>query len=117
MHPTWYNTAAKNKMTTTIIRVTTTVDAPRSSNLGTKHFKRWAILNLTLALLFAALTVACDCVLRDGLASVKDLDFGTFMMLYRGVTWTGTMLWVVNAVTNLCSMDRVENPRYWQIKY
>ena len=98
-------------MPTTIIRVTATVNAHRTSRSGTKHFKRWAILNLTLGLLFATLTVACDFVMRDGLASVEDLDFGAFMMLYRGVTWTGTILWVINAVTNLCSMDRVENPR------
>ena len=97
---------------TTVISVTaTTTDAHRKLNSETKHYKRWAVLNLTLALLFATLTVACDFLLRDGLASAEDFDFGVFMMLYRGVTWTGTILWMVNAVANLWSMDRVEKPR------
>ena len=97
---------------TTVISVTaTTIDAHRKLNSETKHYKRWAVLNLTLALLFATLTVACDFLLRDGLASAEDFDFGVFMMLYRGVTWTGTILWMVNAVANLWSMDRVEKPR------
>ena len=65
----------------------------------------------TQALLFATLTVACDFLLRDGLASVEDIDFGAFMRLYRIVTWTGTILWMINAVANLWSMDRVEEPR------
>ena len=98
---------------TTIISIKATLDAKRSLNSETKHCKRWAVLNLTLALLFASLTVACDFLLRDGLASVEDFDFGAFMGLYRGVTWTGAILWVVNAVANLWSSDVVEKPRYW----
>ena len=96
---------------TTVISVTATLDAHRKFNSETKLYKRWAVLNLTLALLFATLTVASDFLLREGLASAEDFDFGVFMMLYRGVTWTGTILWMVNAVANLWSMDRAEKPR------
>ena len=96
---------------TAIISVTTTTDTNRTFNFGTKHYKIWAILNLLLALIFATVTVACDFLLRDGLASVEDFDFEAFMGMYRGVAWIGTIFWMINAIANLWSMDRVGKPR------
>lgn len=50
-----------------------------------------AILDFTLALIYLALTIACDVLLLDS----GFYPFSDYTSIYRGAAWSSTMVWII----------------------
>ena len=61
-------------------------------------FEQWeggtikgAILDFTLALIYLALTIACDVLLLDS----GFYPFSDYTSIYRGAAWSSAMVWII----------------------